>query len=187
MNFPLSRTIKILFPRLFFKSEGWNFSEKRLHAYVLEYQDWLENYLPISVKGLTILDVGAGEGETARFYLEHGAKKVLCIEPHHESYLRLAMNAKNRPMVCFNKRFTLSDLQMQFDFMKMDIEGYEEPLLNVQFTKPCVIEVHGLQLRDKFAKAGWIIKKSGHHDFGSTDHAYKNLPYMKRALKEKKA
>jgi len=41
--------------------------------------------------------------------------------------------------------------------MKMDVEGYEEALLDVELTRPAVIEVHGLQLRDKFQQKGYRI------------------------------
>lgn len=38
-------------------------------------------YLPnFNLNGKTVLDVGACCGETAWFYLKHGAKKVICIE-----------------------------------------------------------------------------------------------------------
>jgi hypothetical protein len=50
------------------------------HRYVLEREldDWHRNYLPI---GRVVLDIGAGNGETAQFYLNHGAEHVICIEP----------------------------------------------------------------------------------------------------------
>ncbi len=44
--------------------------------------------------------------------------------------------------------------------MQMDIEGYEEALLGVELSVPAVIEVHGLQLRDKFLKKGYRISYS---------------------------
>jgi len=126
--------------------------------FIYNYVDWLKYYLPTSVKGLTVLDVGAGEGETARFFLEHGARKVLCIEPDEDCFVRLEKNSLGRPIECFHKRFNVGDLNLQFDFMKMDIEGYEEALLDVLVEKPCVVEVHGLQLREKFEKAGYTIR-----------------------------
>ena len=147
MRFPLSRTVKNYLMRLGYKSNGWDFSSERRDMFLYEHDEWLKYYLPISMKGLTVLDVGAGEGETARFYLEHGAKKVLCVEPDKNCFMRLKENAVGRPLVCFNKRFSIDDLNLLFDFMKMDIEGYEEALLDVPIKKPCVIEVHGLQLR----------------------------------------
>jgi len=55
-----------------------------------ELDMWHKHYLPI---GQTVLDVGAGCGETALFYLKHGAQRVICIEadryesvPDYESW-----------------------------------------------------------------------------------------------------
>jgi len=168
-----SHTFKTWLRMRTFNKKGWHFSEVRLGMYAGEYDDWEKYYLPISVTGLTVLDVGAGEGETALFFLEHGAKGVICIEPHYASYLRLRENAKDKPIVCLNKRFSLKDLNLPFDFMKMDIEGYEEILLSAQFDKPCAVEVHGLQLRDKFARAGYSIIKTSDNDFTGMSYAYR--------------
>lgn len=171
MRAPLYRTVKNYLMLLGYRSNGWNFSHARRDMYLYEYEDWLKYYLPISVKGLTVLDVGAGEGETARFYLEHGAKKVLCIEPDKDCFVRLKENALERSMECFNKKFGVDDLNLPFDFMKMDIEGYEEALLDVPVEKSCVVEVHGLQLREKFGKAGYAIRNRDVD--GYTSYAYK--------------
>jgi SAM-dependent methyltransferase len=142
-----------------YKTEGWVFSEFRKQLYINEYSDWEIFYLPVNVKGLTVLDIGAGEGETARFYFNHGAKKVICIEPDDESFKLLLLNAKNRAMQCYHKTFDLSDLLLNFDVLKMDIEGYEEALLTIpKLTKPCIIEVHGLQLVKRFLKKGYKLK-----------------------------
>jgi hypothetical protein len=64
-----------------YKADGWVFSDFRKTIFIGEYADWETFYLPVNVKGLTVLDVGAGEGETARFYLEHGAKKLFALNP----------------------------------------------------------------------------------------------------------
>lgn len=143
-----------------------------------QYDDWVKHYLPLSLKGKTVLDVGAGEGETAKFYLEHGVRKVICIEPDTQSFRLLQVNAANWPIECCNKKFDISDLNRSFDFMKMDIEGYEEELLNAEFDKPCVIEVHGLQLRDKFENAGYITTYGSQKAAGCICYAYKNIPKL---------
>jgi SAM-dependent methyltransferase len=147
--------------------------------FIQEYPQWKRFYLPFSMRGLTVLDVGAGEGETARFFLENGAKKIVCIEPNHRAFEYLLGNARHRPMECFNKRFDLDDLVFRFfDFMKMDIEGYEEQLLGVQLEKPSVIEIHGLQLRDKFNGGGYMIKDVGHDDRCCTCYAYWGISHV---------
>lgn len=118
------------------------------------------NYLPIDVRGLTVLDVGAGEGETALFYLAHGAKKVICVEANPACFNNLVANSKKHNIVPVLEPFNIEMLnEHDFDFMKCDIEGYEEMLLDTELVKPAVIEVHGLQLRDKFKAKGFRIGK----------------------------
>ncbi|HMK94380.1 MAG TPA: hypothetical protein VK536_03165 [Candidatus Limnocylindrales bacterium] len=164
VRLPFSRTIDDWVAsrknRKALESSGWHFSAFREMLVLKESPDWQLFYLPICVKDLVILDVGAGEGETARFFLENGAKKVICIEPSHEAFKLLKENSvTHHQLVPINKFFELSDLSdYLFDFLKMDIEGYEEILLQTKLSCPAVVEVHGLQLRDKFKKAGWRIK-----------------------------
>ncbi len=125
-----------------------------------EISDWQKHYLPIDLHGKIILDVGAGEGETALFFLSHGASRVVCIEPSDEAFRYLALNQKNHPnrITAIHSKFELSHLGIPHDFLKMDIEGYEEVLLGVKLETPAAIEIHGLQLCDKFAAAGWKVK-----------------------------
>jgi hypothetical protein len=175
MRFPFSRTVKIWWRLQTFKNADWKFSNSKLEKYLNGYDSMLRYYLPISVENLTILDEGAGEGETAKFFLDHGARNVICVEPDLSSFRRLVENAKDKPMVCLNKKFELDDLKLDFDFMKMNIEGYEEALLSVQFDKPCVVQVHGLQLRDKFKAAGYTIRNSEEGDLGCLSFAYKEV------------
>lgn len=159
MKLPFSRTVKTwLKIRRTYRSKGWIFSSNRRYIYVFDMDEWLKYYLPFSVEGLTILDVGAGEGETARFYLEHGAKKVICIESDPEAFKLLLKNSQGRSMVCLNKKFSISDLNMDFDLVKVDIEGDEEALLNVDCKKAIVVEIHSPQLAEKFRDKGYIIQ-----------------------------
>lgn len=141
------------------EASDWHFSIFREKMIQQESLDWKKHYLPMSLQNLVILDVGAGEGETARFFLDNGAAKVICIEPSLESFRYLKRNAVSHPIVPINKLFEMSDLLTQsFDFLKMDIEGYEEILLEKDLSCPAIVEVHGLQLKDKFQKAGWRIE-----------------------------
>jgi hypothetical protein len=144
--------------------------------YLEEVSSWQVFYLPIDIRGKTVLDVGAGEGESSKFFLEHGAKKVICIEPGSEAFKKLAINAKHfKGIEPINDFFQLKHLQLEHDFLKMDIEGYEETLLDTIPPKPAVIEVHGLQLRDKFKARGYRIaanKEFGEIEFGCMTFAY---------------
>ena len=153
--------------------QGWCFSHYRIEMILHETGDWTKHYLPINLKGKTILDVGAGEGETARFFLRHGATKIICIEPNKEAFSYLKLNTSKNRLVALNKPFELSDLNIPHDLIKMDIEGYEEILLNVELDTPAVVEVHGLQLRDKFKAARWRIDdEATKKDYACTSYAY---------------
>ena len=98
VHIPFQRTIGLYAKEYFlYKPNGWVFSKGRKEMFIGEYKEWEKWYLPIDVKGLIILDVGAGEGESARFFLEHGAKKVICIEMDDVCFKRLELNARGKP------------------------------------------------------------------------------------------
>ena len=161
IHLPLQHTISYFARKHFlYRSNGWVFSDYRLSMFVGESPSWKKWYLPVDVQGLTILDVGAGEGESARFYLEHGAKKVICIECDDVAFKNLALNAVGKPMECYHKRFDLSDLKREHDFLKLDIEGGEAALLDLKshVSVPCVIELHSIELAKAFYKKGYTLK-----------------------------
>lgn len=140
--------------------QGWSFSKFRIDMIKSEMSDWQRHYLPIDVNGKIVLDVGAGEGETAMFFLKHGASKVVCIESCANAYEYLVLNQQthHNSIKAINSKFELNHLKIPHDFLKIDIEGYEEILLGVKIDTPAAVEVHGLQLCDKFEAAGWRIK-----------------------------
>jgi hypothetical protein len=168
---PFSRTIRLVIRRFLqerrYKSNGWVFSDIRKAYYLNLPALWEQMYLPIDVTDKTVLDVGAGQGESARFFLEHGATKIICIEPDPSATPNLAFNAsKHKELECYFRCFQLSDLaDFQYDFLKMDIEGYEEMLLDLPtpLSKSYAIEVHGLQLAEKFVKKGYTIHDNRFH------------------------
>ena len=84
----------------------------------LELGVWHRVYLP--VKG-TVLDVGAGSGETALFYLKHGADHVVCIECDPAALDNLRQNFGHEPRVTI--------IPVRIDNIKIDIEGSEEGMV----------------------------------------------------------
>lgn len=185
MHIPFSRTIKKglkqrkLQQQL--KHEGWSFSDTRINMYIREYDDWEQYYVPFDLSWKTVLDVGAGEGETALFYFNHGAVKVVCVEPDVEAFEKLRGNGQGRCMPLKQEYFTLELIdtvqqellaqdQKGIDLIKIDIEGYEELMLHYKGTIPVVCEVHGLQLADKFRAAGWVV--SVPHRWECTSYAF---------------
>jgi hypothetical protein len=136
-----------------------------------EWRSWKNWYLPPwSLKGKTVLDVGAGCGETALFYYIHGANKVIAVEPQSSlvPLLRRNMDLNKWNMKVVEGLFDLSMLEWNFDFMKMDGEGCETQLLTVNSLPPCAIEVHDKivvdGLRERFGmsvlpqKENWILQ-----------------------------
>ncbi len=83
-----------------------------------ELELWHEAYLPI---GKRVLDIGAGCGETAEFYLNHGAEFVVCVEGDPGPLTRLYMNFGRDPRVLI--------VPMMIDSVKVDIEGSEEGMV----------------------------------------------------------
>jgi predicted RNA methylase len=108
-----------------------------------ELDIWERFYLPTSVKGKTILDIGAGCGETALFYFHWGASRVTCIEKDRDAARLAKRNLANFGATVLNEPFSATHLDFPHDFMKMDIEGAETALLSYDGElKPCVIECH---------------------------------------------
>jgi hypothetical protein len=106
---------------------------------------WEKTYLPVSVKGKIVLDVGAGCGETSAFYIAHGASKVVAIEPDKRAYSLLLKNVRENSfnVVPIRKPFELSDLLIPHDLLKIDADGAEVALLNYQGSLgECVVEAH---------------------------------------------
>jgi len=114
---------------------------------------------PFSLAGKIVLDVGAYIGDSAKFFWELGAKKIVCIEPLYFDQLRknivkYKINAETIP-----EKFRLEHLKISHDFMKMDIEGWEEILLSVnpKDLMPSVLEIHSQPLKERFKERGWEI------------------------------
>ena len=90
-----------------------------------ELEWWHHDYLPI-VAGSTVLDVGAGCGETAQFYLHHGAAHVVCVEGHPSALRHLRRNFGDDPRVTI--------VAAAIDRIKIDIEGAEADMdLEIHF------------------------------------------------------
>jgi hypothetical protein len=183
LKLPFSRTFQNYFIEMQEKKQlaialsGWSFSNFRVGMIKTETSDWEKHYLPVDLRGKVVLDIGAGEGETAMFFLKHGASKVVCVESCPDAYTYLAVNQRNHPhrITAINSKFQISQLNNPHDFLKMDIEGYEEVLLGVKLVTPAAVEVHGLQLSDKFEAAGWRIKPMNEEcakGYGCVKYAY---------------
>ncbi len=110
-----------------------------------EIKMWEREYLIIDLKGKTVLDIGAGCGETAAFFLHNGAKKVIAIEGDKYAVEvmkeNISRNGMNVEPIC--SRFNKEHIEIKHDFMKVDCEGGERELLNYhEQLGPCVVEAH---------------------------------------------
>jgi tRNA G37 N-methylase Trm5 len=129
---------------------------------ICEWKQWEKYYLPeFSLEGKTVLDVGAGCGETAYFYFLHGARRVIAVEidPVQVELLKgnaevNGWNGNGRQLDIIPRAFEVEDLERQtFDFVKVDIEGGEADLLKLdKINFPLVLEAHGIETRDQLMK-----------------------------------
>ena len=109
-------------------------------------------------KGKTVLDVGAFVGDSARVFLEAGAKKVLCVEKEE----RFARQIPHEGCQIITEEFDAEKhlLGLEWDACKIDVEGYEAlalPVLRDVGGRPVLVEVHSAYLRDLFARQGFSL------------------------------
>jgi len=124
--------------------------------------DQFEKYYlpPFSLKNKIVLDVGACCGETAYFYLQHGAKKVICIEsdPTRAKIILINKQNLNLNIELIDGFFVPNHLSLDYDFIKCDIEGHEIELIPyANKLKPCIVEAHGQNVREQFEKNGFHV------------------------------
>ena len=140
-------------------------SRDRAGMMLYEWGTWLKCYAPagFDFRGKTVLDVGAGEGETVELYRQLGAARFLCVEMDHERAERLRANASRNgwDAQVFEEPFSPRLLQLQFDFMKMDCEGCETSLIGAEIGFPCVLETHEPSTTEAFVKQGFAVVKPG--------------------------
>lgn len=142
--------------------DGFELLPKYALVYFEEHKKWIRHYLPpYGIKDKVILSVGAGCGEDAKFFLNHGASKVICIECNDLAYSYLERNSKkDSRIVPIHKYFNGDDLyRYEHDFKKIDIDGYESPYLNdiISHDTPCVIEAHNDYIIDTLKNDGFRL------------------------------
>lgn len=117
---------------------------------------WNWAYLPPpSCRNGVILDVGAGCGESAAFYIHQGAQKVIAIEPDMQAFELLVKNVRknNLNVECINDELKVEHLYKVHDFAKIDAEGGESKLAEFGGElKDCVVEVHSNEIYNELAR-----------------------------------
>jgi hypothetical protein len=115
---------------------------------------------PDGVEGKTILNVGARCGADTWFYFKKGAKKVIAIEPDQKCVKILRDNAAKFgwDIDILDRGVKLSDFEMEYDFAKVNAEGYEMVLLEGPVKlKPMAVETHCDYITNKFKDIGFRI------------------------------
>jgi hypothetical protein len=152
-------------------------SRDRAGMMLYEWGTWTRWYAPrgFDFHGKTVLDVGAGEGETVELYRLMGAKKFICVEPDSQRASRLRENSARNgwDAEIFEEPFSLKFLERHIDFMKMDCEGCERILLGKRVAFPCVLETHGSSTTDGFSKMdGFSVVKANQNSALVTNAAH---------------
>ncbi len=127
------------------------------YDFYAEYsKEWERDYIPDSgLRGKTVLDIGAGCGESAILFLQAQASKVICIEPDEYAYNALVVNSaiNNWNLTTIQDNFHSDYIErFQPDFCKIDCEGGERELLKLDKLPCMVVEIHGRELYEKFKK-----------------------------------
>jgi 2-polyprenyl-3-methyl-5-hydroxy-6-metoxy-1,4-benzoquinol methylase len=129
--------------------------EEYANIIITEFINWRRDYkFPSSLTNKTILDIGAGCGETIFYFALQGCRNFIAVEPNTQAADLLRMNGENNSLniKVYNDIFRTSHLNELFDFIKCDCEGGESILLEQEISKPIALEVHGLDLIKKFQK-----------------------------------
>jgi hypothetical protein len=142
-----------------------------------EYVDWGRDYkLPFSLKDKTVLDVGAGCGETIFYFATKGCRNFIAVEPDKECANLLKKNAIQNSLnvKIYNDVFRKAQLNEEFDFIKCDCEGGEAILLDQEIAQPIALEVHGVELFERFIERHFrtIRKKKNSKEFLCTMRNY---------------
>ncbi len=127
---------------------------------------WETHYVPdSSLKGKVVMDVGAGCGESVLFFLEHGARRVVAVEPWAPARDMLVKNVTKNgwPVEVVGLPFNLDMLERYpHDFLKVDAEGDEVVLADVatEHISPCAVESHSAEITAKLMKAHPRFRRS---------------------------
>jgi hypothetical protein len=112
-----------------------------------ESHAWNQWYLPgISLKGSTVLDVGAGCLECCPIWFSRGAKKVIAVEanPRLEKYIRTNIRLNGWDVEVHMEPLSPRHFGLDYSFAKIDCEGGERVMLDpsVPDTVQMRIELH---------------------------------------------
>jgi ribosomal protein L11 methylase PrmA len=98
---------------------------------------------PSSLKNKTVLDIGAGCGETIFYFALQGCRNFIAVEPNTHAADLLRKNTENNSLniKVYNDIFRPSHLNEVFDFIKCDCEGGEAIPLGKHKSKKSVSDL----------------------------------------------
>jgi SAM-dependent methyltransferase len=146
------------------RTDGYTLRLTRRKAALMasEWGLWNKLYVPRDgLVGKTILEVGAGCGESAALLFQKGAKRVVCVEPDSEQVKYLSENVRENGWNAkiIPTEFSVSLLKEEFDLVRMDCEGCEAELLQLDKLPNLIAEVHSRELKRKFLDRGLRVTK----------------------------
>jgi len=98
-----------------------------------ESHAWNQWYLPsVSLRGRTVLDVGAGCLECCPLWFSRGAKRVIAVEsdPRMEKYIRTNIELNDWDVEVHVEPLSPKHFSLKYDFAKIDCEGGERVMLD---------------------------------------------------------
>jgi hypothetical protein len=137
--------------------------------------NWDQDYILPKRKVDKIFDVGCDFGSSMiYFYFAHGIKTFSICDLSKTMIKFCKINAKLNDWSIeesFCKPYSNDMIRtIEFDLMKMDIEGYERELLLLkEIDFPVVLEVHGKKLRDAFESRGFKAHVTKHEGRKGSD------------------
>jgi hypothetical protein len=150
---------------------------RKPYSFVLDEIFVLNIYSGDEAKGRVVIDVGASIGDSALYFMKHGAVRVFAYEPDVDRYdlarRNIRLNNFHENIILINNKATpelLSDLILENTltdiFMKIDCEGCEYQIIEgirpelLTYISVMVMEYHRKPepLIKKLAKCGFNIK-----------------------------
>jgi len=141
-----------------------------------------------SFENKVILDLGADYGSTAYYFLRKGASKVIAVEGNPQLASKLKFNSQKFKKIVPIENFIDSSEKIENlisdyhpDLVKVDIEGYEKLLTNIDVAKvkEWLIEAHSkelyLALVKFYLKHGFSIRSFPYINNLMVIHAYKGI------------
>lgn len=130
----------------------------------VETEDFTQHYRYLCVQDKVVLDIGAFNGDTASFFLDHGAKRVIAVEPDDEAFRLLLENCMDDERVFpihawFDHPDKIHNWIVTYhpDCTKIDCEGGELYLLACERDILRSCEFYAIELHLQFYASAEVL------------------------------